>query len=67
MNEEIFYRLPDVAAILKISGRTARRLIAQNKLTSHRVGRCLRISRADLNAYIEGTRNEGGQHEQSCP
>ena len=43
----------DVAVLLGVSTRTVRRLIAGGDLLAHRIGRSLRISEADLNAYLE--------------
>ena len=42
----------DVAAFLGVSTRTVRRLIAGGDLAVHRIGRSLRISEADLSAYL---------------
>ncbi|MCW8087674.1 helix-turn-helix domain-containing protein [Sabulicella glaciei] len=44
--------IPDVAALLLVSERTVHRLVAKGTLRRHRVGRLVRISRADLQAYL---------------
>jgi excisionase family DNA binding protein len=45
-----------VAAELGVSGPTVRRLAAARRLAHHRVGNQIRVSREDLDAYIESTR-----------
>lgn len=42
----------DAAAFLRVSGRTVRRLLARGELGASRVGRQLRIGRAELLAYL---------------
>lgn len=46
----------EVAERLAISERTARRLIKSGELVTHRIGRAVRISEADLAAYVKGAR-----------
>jgi excisionase family DNA binding protein len=46
----------DAAALLRVSGKTVRRLIERGALPVHRVGRGLRISEADLREYLRATR-----------
>ena len=42
----------EVASQLQVSTRTIRRLIAAAELKVVRIGRAIRIRRADLNAYV---------------
>ena len=42
----------DVAAILAVSSKTVRRMIDRGALSACRVGRLVRIERADLERYI---------------
>jgi excisionase family DNA binding protein len=42
----------DVAAMLGVSTRTVRRLIAGGELVPHRIGRSLRVSEHDLRVYL---------------
>jgi excisionase family DNA binding protein len=41
-----------VAAYLDMSEKTVRRLVARGDLPSHRIGRLLRISEADLRVFL---------------
>lgn len=45
-----------VAEFLGVSERTVRRLIAGGELKAHRIGGSLRISEADLRAYLDRCR-----------
>lgn len=52
-------RLLTVAGVvdqLAVSERTVRRLISDGELVTHRIGRAVRISEADLAAYVKGAR-----------
>jgi excisionase family DNA binding protein len=51
-----FMTAKDVAAQLRVSERTVRRLIATGALRVRRVGRAVRISPADLEAYLRRRR-----------
>lgn len=42
----------EAAAFLRVSARTVRRLLARSELGASRVGRQLRIGRAELLAYL---------------
>jgi excisionase family DNA binding protein len=42
----------DVAAILAVSSKTVRRMIDRGVLSACRVGRLVRVQRADLERYI---------------
>ncbi len=53
-----FYSVAEVADLLGVNKRTIRRWIDQGKLVAHRFGRQLRISRADLEAFVR-LRREG--------
>jgi len=48
--------IAEVAALLGVSTRTVRRLIAGGDLLAHRIGRSLRISEADLSAFLARAR-----------
>jgi excisionase family DNA binding protein len=48
--------IDEVAAILGLSARTVRRLIARRELTPCRVGRSVRVHPDDLAAYIDRQR-----------
>lgn len=45
-----------VAVHLSVSQKTVRRLIADGQLPTHRVGRQLRVSEADLAAFVARSR-----------
>jgi excisionase family DNA binding protein len=47
-----FYSIDAVAELLGVSTKTVRRWIAAGDLPVHRLGRQLRISEADLAAFI---------------
>jgi excisionase family DNA binding protein len=48
--------IPDVAAILKISEPTVRRLQQQRKVPFFKVGGCVRFIRKDIDAYLQKRR-----------
>lgn len=48
----------DVAELLGISLSTLRRRIADGTLRVHRIGRAVRVSEADLVAFLEASRGE---------
>lgn len=48
----------EVVATLGVCERTVRRLIERGDLPSHRVGRSVRLSTADLRAYVAGARQQ---------
>ncbi|HQT75168.1 MAG TPA: helix-turn-helix domain-containing protein [Acidiphilium sp.] len=50
--------LRDVAEILDVSIATLRRRIAEGALRVHRIGRTIRISEADLGAFLTANRSE---------
>jgi len=48
----------DVAKILRLSMRSVRRLIAENKLCVIRIGRAVRVRPQDLNAFLDASGQE---------
>ena len=48
--------IDEAAEFLSISARHVRRLVAERRIGFHRLGRCVRFSRDDLNDYIETSR-----------
>lgn len=46
----------ETADLLQVSDRTVRRLLADGALPSHQLGRCRRISRDDLDAFLSRNR-----------
>ena len=51
-----FYSVEEVADLLGVSDKTVRRRIAGGELVAHRIGRQLRISEDDFNAYVASRR-----------
>jgi excisionase family DNA binding protein len=49
----------DVAAVLRLSVRSVRRLIAKNKLRVIRIRRTLRVRREDLRSFIDAAARSG--------
>jgi excisionase family DNA binding protein len=52
-----FYSIVQVADLLGVSPRSVRRWVTTRELLAHRFGRQVRISDADLRAFIEGRRS----------
>jgi excisionase family DNA binding protein len=50
------YSIDAVAEMLGVSSKTVRRLIAIEEFRIHRIGRQIRISEADLAAYLARSR-----------
>ena len=50
------FSIEQVADLLNVSTKTVRRLIENEQLRFHRIGRIIRISREDLRAYLNATR-----------
>ena len=48
------YTVPEAADVLRLSVRTVRRLIAQQKIPRMQIGRAVRIREEALRAFIEG-------------
>jgi excisionase family DNA binding protein len=49
--------VPEVAERLRLCPKTIRRMIDRGELRVHRIGRQLRISEEDLDAYLRKTRS----------
>jgi excisionase family DNA binding protein len=47
-----FFTVDDIARQLNVSPRTVHRWIANHQLVVHRIGRAVRISDADLKAFL---------------
>ena len=47
-----FFTVSDIALQLNVAPRTVHRLIANHQLVVHRIGRAVRISEADLKAFL---------------
>ena len=56
--EKEFFSIAEVAEHLDVNARTIRRWIDNGDMVAHRFGRQLRISRADLEAFVR-IRREG--------
>ena len=56
MTEATLLTVREVAERLRASERTVRRAIAAAELAVHRIGRSVRISEADLGAYLAARR-----------
>jgi excisionase family DNA binding protein len=52
------YTIEQLQKILKLSDRTIFRLLKERKLTGFKVGREWRFQESDINAYIQGQRQE---------
>ena len=48
------YTVPEAAAVLRLSVRTVRRLIAQQQIATIHIGRAVRIHEEALRGLIEG-------------
>ena len=57
------FTVNEVAAILKISQTKCYQLISSGKIAVHRIGGSLRISEADLLAYVSSCRVVNGRRE----
>ncbi len=58
MNNEIM-TISQVANYLRVSDKTVRRLIKDNRLTASKVGSCWRIRKEDISRYLDRTANTG--------
>lgn len=54
--EQTLFTLLEAAALLRVSEKTMYRLVASREITFRRVGRGLRFSRGDLDAYLSRVR-----------
>jgi excisionase family DNA binding protein len=53
-----FFTVGEIADQLKVSVRTVHRWVADRQLVAHRIGRSVRISQADLKAFLAVHRDE---------
>ena len=53
-----FFTIGSVALHLDVAPRTVHRWIAERKLVVHRIGRSVRVSAADLKAFLAAHRDE---------
>ena len=53
-----YLTIEQAADRLGMSARFVRRLVAQRRIPFHKLGRCVRISRDDLDAFAASTRVE---------
>ena len=49
------FSVADVADRLGVSEKTVRRMLDRSDLPAHRIGRLLRVSESDLDAYLAGS------------
>lgn len=57
----------EAARFLGLTPRTLYRLIDEGQLTAYKFGRVIRLKRADVEAFIEGSRIEPGTLEHLYP
>ncbi len=55
MSVETIYKVPEVAAILRVDSNTVYRLIETGSLDCPRVGRVIRITQAQLDRFLTGS------------
>lgn len=48
------------ADAMNVSVRFVRRLVAERRIAVHRLGRHVRLSRDDIDAFVAASRSEGG-------
>ncbi len=53
-----FVDINRAAELLGVNVRFMRRLVAERRIAHHKVGRCLRFSTADIEAFVEAGRRE---------
>jgi excisionase family DNA binding protein len=53
-----FFTIAGVAVHLDVAPRTVHRWVAERKLVVHRIGRSVRVSEADLKAFLAAHRDE---------
>jgi excisionase family DNA binding protein len=51
-------RVEEAAEVMGMSARHVRRLVAERQIAFHKLGRSVRIARADIVAYVEASRVE---------
>ena len=54
------YTVNEVGALLKVTPRTVHNLLKNNYLVRSKIGRCTRVSRASVEAYLSRSRQGGG-------
>jgi excisionase family DNA binding protein len=52
-----FFTILQVAELLEVSTRTVQRWIESGKLVAHRLGGVVRISKADLDCFLQSCRD----------
>jgi excisionase family DNA binding protein len=50
--------IEEAAEVMGMSARHVRRLVAERRIAFHKLGRSVRIARADIDAYVEAGRVE---------
>jgi excisionase family DNA binding protein len=50
--------IEEAAEVMGMSTRYVRRLVAERRIAFHKLGRSVRIARADIDAYVEAGRVE---------
>jgi excisionase family DNA binding protein len=58
-----FMKVPEVAKTLRIARSRAYELVAGGEIPSVRIGRSVRVSRRDLERWLEGRRYEAGRYD----
>jgi excisionase family DNA binding protein len=48
----------EAAGVMGMSARHVRRLVAERRIAFHKLGRSVRIARADIDAYVAASRVE---------
>jgi len=51
-------RIEEAAEVMGMSARHVRRLVTERQIAFHKLGRSVRIARADIAAYVESGRVE---------
>jgi excisionase family DNA binding protein len=51
-------RVEEAAEVMGMSARHVRRLVAERRIAFHKLGRSVRLDRADVEAYIAASRVE---------
>ena len=51
-------RIEEAAEVMGMSARHVRRLVAERRIAFHKLGRSVRIARADIDKYVEAGRVE---------
>ncbi len=50
--------IEEAAEVMGMSARHVRRLVAERRIAFHKLGRSVRIARADIDAYVAASRVE---------